>query len=111
MSRVRASSGNGSSPTAGVADLVRINLVVLASAPCNCLEVFELNAAKKSLRPTCTQQVDGKAQIGPDLSVTHFSGLKLPNPFVIGSGENMHAFKCNSFICNINAGRNYTNAD
>jgi hypothetical protein len=31
--------------------------------------------------------VDGKARSGPDLSVTHFSGLKLPNPFVIGSGE------------------------
>ncbi|KAK9901677.1 hypothetical protein WJX75_007983 [Coccomyxa subellipsoidea] len=30
--------------------------------------------------------VDGKAQSGPDLSVTHFSGLKLPNPFIIGSG-------------------------
>lgn len=31
-------------------------------------------------------QVDGRAMTGPDLSVTHFSGLKLPNPFVIGSG-------------------------
>lgn len=31
-------------------------------------------------------QVDGRAVTGPDLSVTHFSGLKLPNPFVIGSG-------------------------
>ena len=31
--------------------------------------------------------VDGKVTDGPDLSVTHFSGLKLPNPFVIGSGE------------------------
>ena len=31
-------------------------------------------------------QVDGKVTSGPDLSVTHHSGLKLPNPFVIGSG-------------------------
>lgn len=37
----------------------------------------------------CMLQVDGKAQSGPDLSVTHFSGLKLPNPFVIGSGRRM----------------------
>ena len=31
-------------------------------------------------------KVDGKVTSGPDLSVTHHSGLKLPNPFVIGSG-------------------------
>lgn len=32
------------------------------------------------------QQENGKAKTGPDLSVTHHSGLTLPNPFVIGSG-------------------------
>lgn len=32
-------------------------------------------------------QVDGRAATGPDLSVKHFSGLTLPNPFVIGSGK------------------------
>ena len=31
-------------------------------------------------------QVDGKVVDGPDLTVKHFSGLTLPNPFVIGSG-------------------------
>lgn len=31
-------------------------------------------------------QENGKATSGPDLSVTHHSGLVLPNPFVIGSG-------------------------
>ncbi|CAK0770319.1 Dihydropyrimidine dehydrogenase [NADP(+)] [Coccomyxa viridis] len=29
---------------------------------------------------------DGKVVDGPDLTVKHFSGLTLPNPFVIGSG-------------------------
>jgi hypothetical protein len=42
--------------------------------------------------------VDGRAASGPDLSVTHFSGLKLPNPFVIGSGALtalvLHAGRC-----------------
>lgn len=32
------------------------------------------------------EQENGKAKTGPDLSVTHHSGLVLPNPFVIGSG-------------------------
>lgn len=42
-----------------------------------------------ALISTCSGciQVNGRAQSGPDLGVTHFSGLKLPNPFVIGSGE------------------------
>ncbi len=31
-------------------------------------------------------QEDGKVVDGPDLTVKHFSGLTLPNPFVIGSG-------------------------
>ena len=31
-------------------------------------------------------QEDGKVVNGPDLTVKHFSGLTLPNPFVIGSG-------------------------
>ena len=30
--------------------------------------------------------MNGKAVDGPDLSITHFSGLQLPNPFIIGSG-------------------------
>ncbi|EIE20704.1 Dihydroorotate oxidase [Coccomyxa subellipsoidea C-169] len=38
------------------------------------------------LKYHCVLQVNGKVQSGPDLSITHFSGLKLPNPFVIGSG-------------------------
>ena len=37
-------------------------------------------------------QVDGKAADGPDLTVKHFSGLTLPNPFVIGSGAVLSVF-------------------
>ena len=33
----------------------------------------------------CTLQVDGRVTSGPDLSI-EVNGLKLPNPFVIGSG-------------------------
>ena len=34
-------------------------------------------------------QVDGKVTSGPDLSV-QLHGMKLPNPFVIGSGACYH---------------------
>ncbi len=59
------------------------------------------------MSPTCMRQIDGKAQSGPDLSVTHFSGLKLPNPFVIGSGEDMPVYYCNSWpsYATLSAGR------
>ncbi len=48
------------------------------------------------LKYHCVLQVNGKVQSGPDLSVTHFSGLELPNPFVIGSGRTLPAHNVQS---------------
>ncbi|CAL5220014.1 g1960 [Coccomyxa viridis] len=40
----------------------------------------------RSVESPVANLVDGRAADGPDLTVKHFSGLTLPNPFVIGSG-------------------------
>ncbi|KAK9785261.1 hypothetical protein WJX73_003853 [Symbiochloris irregularis] len=61
------------------------------SGACRCRHrqtprLCQASASSNGTGQHIAELVDGRTVSGPDLSVQHFSGLKLPNPFVIGSG-------------------------